>query len=162
LISGSPGEPQDWINVVGIVRAYETLLQSHRVQPVALVMPDPNGGPRISLQCLNVVRGPQDATYLAQDVPDYLSQLLRLPPSGRARGIAACSEGGYGAANLALQYPDRYGYAGVFSGYFVPFNVLLSPARRIDPFRGDRVLRRENTPLNRVTTLPLSVTIPKF
>jgi enterochelin esterase-like enzyme len=162
LIPGYPGEPQDWINVVGIVRAYETLLQGHRVQPVALVMPDPNGGPRISLQCLNVVRGPQDATYLARDVPDYLSRTLRLQPSGRAWGIAGYSEGGYCAANLALQYPDRYGYAGVFSGYFAPSNVLLGPARMIDPFRGDRVLRRENTPLNRVTTLPLSVKIPEF
>ncbi|HEY1321370.1 MAG TPA: alpha/beta hydrolase-fold protein, partial [Streptosporangiaceae bacterium] len=108
------------------------------------------------------VRGPQDATYLARDVPDYLSRTLRLQPSGRAWGIACYSEGGYCAANLALQYPDRYGYAGVFSGYFAPSNVLLGPARMIDPFRGDRVLRRENTPLNRVTTLPLSVKIPEF
>jgi enterochelin esterase-like enzyme len=162
LISGYPGQPQDWINVAGIVRAYETLLQGHGVQPVALVMPDPNGGPQISLQCLNVVRGPQDATYLAQDLPDYLSRTLRLQPSGPAWGIAGYSEGGYCAANLALQYPGRYGYAGVLSGYFVPSSDLLGPSRRIDPFRGNGVLRQENTPLNRVTALPLSVTIPQF
>ena len=162
LISGYPGEPQDWINVAGIVRAYETLLQGHGVQPVALVMPDPNGGPQISLQCLNVVRGPQDATYLAQDLPDYLSRMLRLQPSGRAWGIAGYSEGGYCAANLALQYPGRYGYAGVLSGYFVPSSDLLGPSRRIDPFRGNGVLRQENTPMNRVTALPLSVSIPEF
>jgi enterochelin esterase-like enzyme len=162
LISGYPGQPQDWINVVGIVRAYETLLRDHGVQPVALVMPDPNGGPQISLQCLNVVRGPQDATYLARDLPDYLSRTLRLQPSGRAWGIAGYSEGGYCAANLALQYPGRYGYAGVLSGYFVPSNDRLGPGRMINPFRGNRVLRQENTPLNRVATLPLAVRIPKF
>jgi enterochelin esterase-like enzyme len=162
LISGYPGQPQDWINVVGIVRAYETLLRDHGVQPVALVMPDPNGGPQISLQCLNVVRGPQDATYLARDLPNYLSRTLRLQPSGQAWGIAGYSEGGYCAANLALQYPGRYGYAGVLSGYFVPSNDRLGPARMINPFRGNRVLRQENTPLNRVAALPLAVRIPTF
>jgi len=163
LISGYPGEPQDWINVVGIVNAYETLLRDRGVQPVALVMPDPNGGPHISLQCLNIARGPADATYLARDLPDYLSQTLRLQPSGRAWGIAGYSEGGYCAANLALRYPGRYGYAGVLSGYFMPGNVRLGhPAGMIDPFRGNSALRRENTPLDRVSALPLAVRIPKF
>jgi enterochelin esterase-like enzyme len=163
LISGYPGEPQDWINVVGVVHAYETLLRDRGVQPVALVMPDPNGGPHISLQCLNIARGPQDATYLARDLPNYLSQTLRLQPSGRAWGIAGYSEGGYCAANLALRYPDRYGYAGVLSGYFTPGNVRLGhPAGMVDPFRGNSALRRENSPLDRLSTLPLAVRIPKF
>ncbi|HEY7360842.1 MAG TPA: alpha/beta hydrolase-fold protein [Streptosporangiaceae bacterium] len=163
LISGYPGEPQDWINVVGIIQAYGALLRDHGVQPAALVMPDPNGGPHSSLQCLNIVRGPQDATYLARDLPNFLSRALRLQPSGRAWGIAGYSEGGYCAANLALRYPGRYGYAGVLSGYFVPGNVRLGhPAGMIDPFRGNSALRRENTPLDRVTALPLAARIPKF
>lgn len=40
------------------------------VQPAVLVMPDANGGQRISLPCLNQVPGSQDLTYLAADVPD--------------------------------------------------------------------------------------------
>jgi len=141
----------------------ETLLRDHGVQPVALVMPDPNGSPQISLQCLNVVGGPQDATYLVQDVPNYLSRKLRLQPPGRAWGIAGYSEGGYCAANLALRYPGRYGYAGVLSGYFVPSNDRLGhPSRMMDPFRGNIALRKKNTPLARVTALPLAIKIPKF
>jgi enterochelin esterase-like enzyme len=163
LINGYPGQPQAWINVVGIVQAYETLLRDYLVRPVALVMPDPNGSPQVSLQCLNVVRGPQDATYLARDVPEYLSRTLRLQPSGRAWGIAGYSEGGYCAANLALQYPRRYGYAGVLSGYFVPSDDRLgNPVRIVNPFRGSTKLRRMNTPLDRVTALSLAVKIPQF
>jgi enterochelin esterase-like enzyme len=163
LLNGYPGEPQDWINVVGIIQAYQTLLRDGQVRPVALVMPDPNGTPQTSLQCLNVVRGPQDATYLARDVPDYLSQALRLQPSGRAWGIAGYSEGGFCAANLALLYPGRYGYAGVLSGYFVPSNDRLGePPRMINPFRGSARLRKMNTPLDRMATLSLAVKIPKF
>jgi enterochelin esterase-like enzyme len=163
LISGYPGQPQDWINVVGIVQAYETLLRDQLVRPVALVMPDPNGSPQVSLQCLNVSRGPQDATYLARDLPDYLSRTLRLQPSGPAWGIAGYSEGGYCAADLALLYPHRYGYAGVLSGYFVPSDDRLgNPLRVVDPFRGSARLRRMNTPLDRVTALSLAVKIPQF
>ena len=112
---------------------------SAAVQPVALVMPDPNGGPQISLQCLNVVGGPQDATYLARDVPNYLSRTLRLQPSGRAWGIAGYSEGGYCAANLALRYPGRYGYAGVLSGYFAPSQRPAGP-----PLADDRPVPRQH------------------
>jgi enterochelin esterase-like enzyme len=163
LLNGYPGEPQDWINVVGIIHAYQTLLHDRQVRPVALVMPDPNGSPQASLQCLNVVRGPQDATYLARDVPDYLSQTLRLQSSGRAWGIAGYSEGGFCAANLALLYPGRYGYAGVLSGYFIPSDDRLGkPPRMINPFRGSTRLRKMNTPLDRMAALSLAVRVPKF
>jgi len=163
LINGYPGHPQDWINVVGIVQAYETLLRDHLVRPVALVMPDPNGSSRVSMQCLNVAQGPQDATYLARDLPDYLSQTLRLQPSGPAWGVAGYSEGGYCAANLALLYPHRYGCAGVLSGYFVPSaDRLGNPARIVNPFRGSARLRRMNTPLDRLPALSLAIKIPQF
>jgi pimeloyl-ACP methyl ester carboxylesterase len=90
-----------------------------------LVMPDANGGRRISLQCLNVRHGPRDATYLAQDVPAYLTRILRVQPQGPAWGIAGYSEGGFCAANLALVYRLRYGAAGVLSGSFTPRLVLV-------------------------------------
>jgi hypothetical protein len=41
------------------------------VQPAVLVMPDAHGGQRISWPCLNQVRGSQDLTYLAADVPGH-------------------------------------------------------------------------------------------
>jgi enterochelin esterase-like enzyme len=163
LISGFPGQPQDWINVVGITQAYQTLLRDGQVKPVVLVMPDPNGGIGLSLQCLNVRHGPQDATFLAVDVPRSLAGSLRLRGSGPAWGIAGYSEGGFCAANLALVYPWRYGYAGVLSGYFRPSaDRLGSPPRLVPPFGHNAALRRENTPLRRVRALSLAVRIPWF
>jgi enterochelin esterase-like enzyme len=162
LLNGYPGQPQDWINVVGITQTYSTLLRDGAAQPAALVMPDPNGGPQISLQCLNVVHGPQDATYLGQDVPDYLSQALRLQPPGRAWGIAGYSEGGYCAANLALLTPARWGYSAVLSGYFRPFKDLLGPARAVNAFGKNPKLRKMNTPLDRIIALPVAIHLPKF
>jgi enterochelin esterase-like enzyme len=163
LLNGYPGTPADWINVVGITSAYQTLLADRVVKPAVLVMPDPNGARRTSLQCLNVVGGPQDASYLALDLPAYLPRVLRVQPPGRAWGVAGYSEGGYCAADLALVYRLRYGAAGVLSGYFAPDRDQLgSPPKQVDPFGGSAALRRTNTPQLRVGDLPVSATIPPF
>lgn len=163
LINGFPGGPQDWINVVGITAAYTTLLNDGVVKPVALVMPDPEGARRTSLQCLNVVGGPQDATFLASDLPGYMYRALRLQRPGMAWGIAGYSEGGFCAANLALNYRLRYGYSGVLSGYFAPFKDQLgNPPRLISPFGKNAALRQQNTPLDRLPALPVSARIPQF
>jgi enterochelin esterase-like enzyme len=163
LLPGYPGSPADWINVVGITSAYDTLLADGVVKPAVLVMPDTNGARRTSLQCLNVVGGPQDATFLATDLPDYLPRVLRVRPPGPAWGIAGYSEGGFCAANLALAYRLRFGEAGVLSGYFAPDRDQLgNPPRQIDPFGGSASLRRANTPQLRITALPVSAVIPQF
>jgi enterochelin esterase-like enzyme len=164
LLPGFPGSPADWINVVGITAAYSTLLADGApVKPAVLVMPDANGGRRISLQCLNVRHGPQDATYLSQDLPGYLPHILRVQPQGPAWGIAGYSEGGFCAANLALVYRLRYGAAGVMSGYFSPSDDQLgNPVHTVNPFGRDLHTRRTNTPRLRITRLPVSATIPQF
>ncbi len=164
LLPGFPGSPADWINVVGITSAYSTLLADGApVKPAVLVMPDANGGRRISLQCLNVRHGPQDATYLSQDLPAYLPHILRVQPQGPAWGIAGYSEGGFCAANLALVYRLRYGAAGVMSGYFSPSDDQLgNPVHTVNPFGRNLHTRRTNTPQLRITRLPVSATIPQF
>jgi enterochelin esterase-like enzyme len=164
LITGYPGQPQDWINVVGVTQTYLTLLHDGVAKPAVLVMPDANGGPRISLQCLNVHDGPQDATFMGVDVQKALARALRVVPSGRAWGIAGYSEGGYCAANLALIYPDRYGYSGVLSGYFapLPLDQLGNPLHKVNPFGRNKLARQHNTPTDQLRTLPLNVHLPQF
>jgi enterochelin esterase-like enzyme len=163
LIHGQPGVPQDWITVVGVTRAFDRLLADRLAQPAVLVMPDANGGDRISLQCLNQVGGPQDLTYLAVDLPAQIARALRVARPGRAWAVAGYSEGGFCAANMALRYPHRYGFAGVLSGYFTPLdNQLAGTGRPVSPFGGDARLRDENTPLDELPNLPAATVIPRF
>ena len=163
LIHGQPGVPQDWITVVGVTHAYDRLLARKLAQPVVLVMPDANGGDRVSLQCLNQVGGPQDLTYLAVDLPGQIARLLRVAPPGRAWGVAGYSEGGFCAANMALRYPHRFGSAGVLSGYFVPMdNQLGGSGRAVSPFGGDARLREQNTPYDELLNLPAATVLPRF
>jgi enterochelin esterase-like enzyme len=161
LIHGFPGTPLDWITVVGVTSTLQDLISSGLAKPVVLVMPDANGGRAVSLQCLNQVRGPQDATYLAQDLPDYIAQVLRVQPPGLAWGIAGYSEGGFCAANLGLKYGRQFGFSGVLSGYFAPLDNQLGH-KLVDPFGGSARLRRANTPDDLVESLPGGVRIAQF
>jgi enterochelin esterase-like enzyme len=163
LIHGQPGEPQDWISVVGVTRAFGHLLADKRARAAVLVMPDANGGDNLSLQCLGQAGGPQDLTYLAVDLPGQLARTLRVRRPGSGWGVAGYSEGGFCAANMALRFPGRYGAAGVLSGYFAPFgNRLSASGPPVSPF-GDSNLRREqNTPLDELRMLPAATVIPRF
>ena len=163
LIHGHPGVPQDWVTVVGVTHAFDRLLAGKHAQPAVLVMPDANGGDRISLQCLNQAGGPQDLTYLAVDLPGQLAHLLRVSQPGRAWGVAGYSEGGFCAANMALRYPHRYGFAGVLSGYFAPLdNQPTGSGLLVSPFGGDNRLREQNTPLDELLNLPAATAVPRF
>lgn len=159
LIHGFPGQPQDWITVLGVNTILDTLIAEHKADPAVLVMPDANGGRGISLQCLNQHKGPQDDTYLAKDLPQYVYHHLRVQPLGAGWGIAGYSEGGFCAANLGLQHGKTFNMAGVLSGYFRPgYNQL---PRRVSPFASKKQYRA-NTPVDLIKSLPLGRSIPQF
>jgi enterochelin esterase-like enzyme len=163
LIHGFPGQPQDWITVLDVTTTLQNLISAGHAKPAVLVMPDANGGRGISLQCLNQANGPQDATFLAQDLPADISHMLRVRPPGAAWGIAGYSEGGYCAANLGLRYSTTFGYAAVLSGYFKPSdNQLTHPTRLVQPFNHSHRLQRLNTPADLLQSLPAGTPIPHF
>ncbi len=163
LIHGQPGEPQDWIDVVGVEVTLNQLVGSGQARPAVLVMPDANGGSRISLQCLNQAGGPPDLTFLAKDVPLMITQYLRVQPPGPAWGVAGYSEGGFCAANMALQFRRGFGFTAAMSGYFAPLkNKLANRAGLVDPFGGSRSLRLANTPIAEVRALKPGAALPQF
>jgi enterochelin esterase-like enzyme len=163
LIHGFPGQPQDWITVLGANTMLDSLVSQDEAKPAVLVMPDANGARGVSLQCLNQAGGPKDDTFLSTDVPDFIASRLRVQQPGTGWGIAGYSEGGFCAANLALQHGGVYSYAGVLSGYFRPSdNQLINPLRQVNPFGGNRREAELNTPMNVLRTLPLGRPVPQF
>jgi enterochelin esterase-like enzyme len=163
LFHGFPGVPRDWISLLGITGTLQEEIAVGRAKPVVLVMPDVNGTRGVSLQCLNQRRGPQDATYLARDLPAAMTRVLRVQPPGPAWGLAGYSEGGFCAADLGLRYGRSYGFAGMLSGYFIPFdNQAGNPPKLVSPYGKDQKLRREDTPADLVTSLPAGARVPQF
>ena len=123
---------------MNVLPTLDDMIATRQADPAVLVMPDTDGGQKYSLQCLNAIGGVKDATYVAVDVPNFVAANYRVQPPGKAWGVAGLSEGGFCAANLALQYPARFGYAGVMSGYFAPHGRSGSGGQ---PARGGGGLR---------------------
>ena len=169
LLHGSPGNPEAWVAVLDVIPTFLNLLVAHPSDAAVLVMPDTDGGQQYGLQCLNNPGGIQDMTFVAQDVPDYIARFVRVQPPGRAWGVAGYSEGGYCAANIALQEPDRYGAAGVMSGYFVPIQSQVPKGNKpgekpylTNVFAGQPALQFINTPKAYITKVPISIQLPAF
>jgi enterochelin esterase-like enzyme len=169
LLHGSPGNPEAWISVLDVIPTFLSLLVAHPSDAAVLVMPDTDGGQQYALQCLNDPHGIQDMTFVAEDVPDYIARLVRVQPPGRAWGVAGYSEGGYCAANIALQEPDRYGAAGVMSGYFVPIQSQVPAGNKpggkpylTNVFAGRPAQQFTNTPKAYLTKIPVDVQLPAF
>jgi enterochelin esterase-like enzyme len=169
LLHGSPGDPEAWVSVLDVIPTFLNLLAAHPSDAAVLVMPDTDGGRQYGLQCLNNPGGIQDMTFVAGDVPDYIARLVRVQPPGRAWGVAGYSEGGYCAANIALQEPDRFGAAGVMSGYFAPIQSQVPASNKpggkpytTNVFAGYPAQLLINTPSAYLATVPISVQLPAF
>jgi enterochelin esterase-like enzyme len=169
LLHGSPGMPSSWIDILNVIPTFLDLLANHQAEPAVLVMPDTDGGEHYGLQCLNNPGGIQDMTFVAKEVPEVIAKLLRVQPPGKAWGIAGYSEGGYCAANIALNVPGGFGYAGVISGYFAPIESQVPEGNkpggkpiRVFVFKGYPQLLFRNTPSEYITRMPAGIQIPLF
>jgi enterochelin esterase-like enzyme len=169
LLHGSPGNPAAWVDVLGVIPTFLNLLEAHPGDAAVLVMPDTDGGMQYGLQCLNDPGGIQDMTFVGQDVPDYIARLIRVRPPGRAWGLAGYSEGGFCAANIALQEPLSYGDVGVISGYFVPIPSQVPAGNKpggkpvvVNVFAGHPAQQLINTPMEYVTRVPVDDLVPPF
>jgi S-formylglutathione hydrolase FrmB len=145
------------------------LLEVRPSDAAVLVMPDTDGGMQYGLQCLNDPGGIQDMTFVAVDVPNAIARIARVQSPGRAWGLAGYSEGGYCTANIALQFPSRWGAAGVMSGYFSPIDSQVPEGNKpgakpeqVNVFRGHPALRLLNSPQDYVTTVPVDDLLPAF
>ncbi|MDX6432612.1 MAG: hypothetical protein QOE54_4978 [Streptosporangiaceae bacterium] len=161
LLHGAPGDPRDWIDRLHVTEVLSRQVAVGTATASVLVIPDTNGGTDSSLQCLNTVNGPQDESFLVQDLGTQISKALRVYPPGSHWALAGFSEGGYCSANLALRHPDRFGAAAVMSGYFVPQRWVRLPGRA-DPFDGDQYLREDNAPLDLLRRSSGPATIPRM
>jgi enterochelin esterase-like enzyme len=169
LLHGSPGNPETWVNVMNVIPIYLSELESGQAQPAVLVMPDTDGGLQYGLQCLNDPGGLQDMTFVGKDVPGWVSANLRVQQPGPLWGIAGYSEGGFCAANIALQDATRFGYAGSLSGYFAPIESQVPKRGKpgnlpvdVNVFAHRPGLLALNTPQKHILQIPIGVEVPQF
>jgi S-formylglutathione hydrolase FrmB len=154
---------------MNVIPMYLQELRARQAQPAVLVMPDTDGGLQYEMQCLNDPGGLQDMTFVGQEVPRWVSANLRAQPPGLMWGVAGYSEGGFCAANIALQYASDFGYAGSLSGYFAPVTSRVSAHGEqgaapvnANVFARMPALGERNSPQRYVLNVPLAERVPQF
>ncbi|KAA9157475.1 esterase [Amycolatopsis acidicola] len=114
-----PGEPRQVATLYGLPDLLDREIGAHRMPPTVVIVPDPNGEPRMAhdSECVDAVQGPADDTYLAADLRGWALSELRVRSDREGWAIAGWSSGGYCALNLASRHPQWYSVAVSMSGY---------------------------------------------
>lgn len=155
LLHGSPGIAIDWLRGGYADRTMDQLLLGGRIQPFIVVMPDLNGGYLRDLECEDVVNGPQDQTYVATDVVNWVDQRYRTVADRLGRAIGGLSTGGYCGLNLTFRHQEVFSAAISHSGYGRPDQNRYTG----NLFGGNAALAEANSPDSYLPTIPIHLPI---
>jgi S-formylglutathione hydrolase FrmB len=108
LVGGTPSAPDAWPRAGFAVDAADRYAAAHGGVAPILAFVDQNGSFAGDTECVDGRAGNAE-TFLAVDVPRFLSDRLDVPLDPRRWAIAGFSEGGTCALDLALRHPDVYG-----------------------------------------------------
>jgi len=142
FLPGYPGEPSTWVHALHLADAMDALISTGQVQPFVAVVPSITVAPPQDTECTNVPGGPAVATWLEQDVPEFITHQLRIRPASHGWGVVGYSTGGFCAAKLALQFPSVFRAAVSLSGYYTPATDPTTGGL----FRGRPALLTQNSP----------------
>ncbi|MCU1518200.1 MAG: esterase [Pseudarthrobacter sp.] len=149
LFSGQPGGPADWLTG-GALRAHmdEFASENRGVAPVVVVA-DPNGSQSANTLCLDS-RIAQADTYLAVDVPAWISATLDVDPDHRRWAAGGFSFGATCALQMGTRHPDLYSSVLAFSSELEPA-LAKERQKTIDAaYGGDIDAFEAQTPLTRM------------
>jgi enterochelin esterase-like enzyme len=119
LLHGTPGKVIDWITGGKANESADTLIATHRIPELIMIMPDGNGRPGQTPEWGNSADQKQMMeNYVALDLVKYVDQHYRTIPNPADRGIGGLSEGGFGAMNIAIHHPDIFSTVISLGGYY--------------------------------------------
>lgn len=113
-------------NQLPIQEEDERLVKEGKAHPFIMIMPvqNFNSDEKNALDCSDIPGQAKMATWMAQDLPDFVRANFRTVKGRDGWGVMGASTGGFCSAKLALQYPDVYKAAVPIDGYFIPDSGL--------------------------------------
>jgi len=118
---GYPGGPQGWITVMHLGDVIAQQVASKRMGSVLIVSPQVEIPAGVDTECVNgSAPKPQVETWLAQDVPNWVTRTFRVGTDRASWATIGLSAGGWCAAMLTMLHPAQYAAAIAFGGYFRP------------------------------------------
>jgi len=146
MLGGTPGGPQDWTRGGLAAQTADTYAALHHGVAPILAFVDHNGSFARDTECVDGPAGHAE-TFLAVDVPRYLSNVLHVPLDPSRWGIAGFSEGGTCAFDLTVGHPDAYGTFIDMAGDRAPnLGSATETLRRL--YGGDRAEMAAHDPAN--------------
>ncbi|WP_328468886.1 alpha/beta hydrolase [Streptomyces sp. NBC_00448] len=110
VLHGIPGTPHSFLRGMRIGRIMAGEIAAGRAEPAILVLPTITPD-RVDTGCADVPGKSKVATWLTDDVPTTVAANFRTLPGPAGWAVMGISTGGYCAARLALDYPDRFAAA---------------------------------------------------
>lgn len=110
LLHGTPGQPVDWIYKGRAVQSVEAAILAGKLPPCLVAFPD-GGGPyrHGGSEWADSFDGRcKMESAIANCLTDFLQRRYRASANPNLWAIGGLSEGGFGAANIALHHPDRF------------------------------------------------------
>ncbi len=117
LLHGQPGDPSDWVNGGQVEQLIDSYAQAHKGLAPVVVMPDATAGGNPI--CVNSRYG-QAETYLAVDVPNWISNTLQVDTNHAHWAVGGFSYGGTCSIQLALNASKVYSTFLDISGQYEP------------------------------------------
>ena len=118
LLHGFPGSPSGFYDSLQLANIADELILAGKIAPFVAVMPV--AGRVTRPRSDEEWAGPWE-TYVVSDVLPWAAAHLPLARSQSQRVIAGLSSGGFGAVDIALRHPGRFGVVESWAGYFHPF-----------------------------------------
>jgi enterochelin esterase-like enzyme len=147
---GYPSATTQWTHVMHLGSSIAAQVAARRMRSALIVSPQVEIPPGVDTECVNGRPGtPQLETWLAQDVPNWVTHTFRVRTDRAAWATIGLSAGGWCAAMVAMLHPAQYSAAIVMGGYFRPeFGPLYEPYRPKSALanRYDLVLRARRAP----------------
>jgi enterochelin esterase-like enzyme len=153
-VDGFPGSPNTWLVSLRAGQYLDNEIAQRRMAPTVVIFPTQVLDPTRDSECVDAAGGAQFDTYLSTDLRQAVSEQFRVRDDRAGWSIIGTSTGGFCAINLALRHPGLYAAAASLSGYF----TALTDGTTGDLYRGDALLRDENSPQWRVGHLPVPPT----
>lgn len=116
LLHGMRGAPSEYWDALDLADVADEIISSGESPPFIAVMPvggplvHPNGGEWAGVW----------EDYVVDDVVPWVDGHLPTIPRARDRALEGLSAGGYGAVDIGLRHPGRFGTLGSWAGYFAP------------------------------------------
>jgi Putative esterase. len=126
---GYPGYAMSWIRTMNLGDVAAQAAAAKRMRPVLVVSAQVEFPRRVDTECVNGGPGnPQVETWLAQDVPNWVTHTFRVQTDRASWATIGNSTGGWCAAMVAMLHPAQYAAAIVMGGYFRPeFSPFYDP-----------------------------------